>query len=135
MTLLPALTAFVFYLLVSCSGVSSQRLPNCSKTDKFGTIALHLVRMFISQEVDAIKSGMRYSCPLEKLAYNLVKDPMQCIGTSYQITFSNGCGSNINIREVVKEWKEQLTKMRRVREFGCNINQGDHKYKIACVFK
>ncbi|EYB87858.1 hypothetical protein Y032_0256g373 [Ancylostoma ceylanicum] len=127
--------SWVVYLLASAE---AQNVPDCAKgnSDVQGTLpGPPMIRKHFFELVDTIKKGMRYSCYLEKLAHNLVKEPLECIGSPYKITYADGPTSSVPLGKIVPRWKDQLTKMGRVREFGCNYFQGHNKHRVACVYK
>ncbi|EYB99279.1 hypothetical protein Y032_0123g1117 [Ancylostoma ceylanicum] len=127
--------AFVVYLLASAS---AQTVPDCTKNNRWAPgylPELPMIRENFFHTIDKIKKGMRYSCYLEKLAHNLVKEPLECIGSPYKITFADGPTNLIKLGKIVNGWKDQLTNMGRVREFGCNLLQFGDKHRVACVYK
>ncbi|KAL6740988.1 hypothetical protein Aduo_014287 [Ancylostoma duodenale] len=77
---------------------------------------------------------MKYSCELEKLAGTLVEEPVGNVGQPYDFISDVGTGM-LNLKDVVKKWKDQLRNMGEKKFVGCNYSKDNKQYKIACVFK
>ncbi|KAL6729047.1 hypothetical protein Aduo_000139 [Ancylostoma duodenale] len=137
MTPFVGLIAFIFYVCASAQK-SPEDLPNCWKTynGKDSLVFIKdLIRWHFFQASEPLKPGMRYSCELERLAYNLVKDPLECVGYPYKFTFAVGAGPTSNTLKIANEWKEKIAKMGRISKFGYNTSYKNGVYRDACVYK
>ncbi|EYC20908.1 hypothetical protein Y032_0020g128 [Ancylostoma ceylanicum] len=147
MTSLITLVACAFYLLVITTSAEAEAAEEESKkkfmaecNEKLGDKAIgnpHARKMLFA-EVQIAKGQwnnlMEYSCDLEKLARNLVTEPLGIVGPPYKVTFDAGDGT-LNLKDSAKKWKDQLQKMGEKKKVGCNFSKGKKRYMVACVFE
>ncbi|RCN49677.1 hypothetical protein ANCCAN_04133 [Ancylostoma caninum] len=81
-----------------------------------------------------LMASLKYSCELEKLAGTLVTEPAGNVEGPYEVITDAGTGI-LNLKDVVKKWKDQLQKMGQKKFAGCNYSKDNKQYKIACVFQ
>ncbi|KAL6741926.1 hypothetical protein Aduo_015133 [Ancylostoma duodenale] len=85
----------------------------------------------------SVQAHIKYTCNMEKRAYNFVRPtgPSHQIGDN--VVFYQGVESSekFDVKAVVNEWKDRLQKMRHYNKFGCNMSGGAKGYKVACIFE